>query len=66
MRNRAHSLSPVSPPLPEKSLGESLHEVLARAGVIRVEVPGQLPYWLTVGPAQKQGLVERGAPPARV
>ena len=48
------------------NLGLPLRVALAQRQVIRVEVPGQLPYWFAAGLEPKQTLMARGAPPARV
>jgi hypothetical protein len=48
------------------NLGLPLSVALAERQVIRVEIPGQLPYWFAAGPEQKQALITRGAPPALV
>lgn len=60
MKSSLHGMSPMSP-------HEPLRAALAkRGGVIRVEIPGELPYWLVAGQTQKRELVDRGAPPGRV
>ncbi len=66
MKNSANPRSPRSPQLSQEDLNIPLALALQRFGVIRVEVAGELPHWVTAGPRQKQALVACGAPSPRV
>ena len=66
MKEYPNSRSPGSPPFSLADLSQPLRVALAQCTVIRVEVPGELPHWLSADVAQKRALVARGAPSARV
>ena len=66
MKHRPNYRSPGSPQLSRVDPSEPLRVALSQYSVIRVESPGELPYWLSAGGSQKRALVLQGAPGARV
>jgi len=48
------------------AVDEPLGQALPRLRVVRLEIPGTLPHWLTSGPVEKRALVEGGAPRGRI
>ena len=66
MRQNPNPRSPRSPQLTELDLSQPLQVAFSHCQVIRVEIPGELPHWLSAGPAQARALVVRGAPRAHV
>jgi hypothetical protein len=66
MKKNVKDLSPRSPSGRDHDLSRPLRLVLKGTTVLRVEIPGEMPHWLTAGPKQKQALVAEGAPSSRV
>ncbi len=67
MTSKANRLSPRSPFLEhEEHHGVLLRSAVQGEAVVRVEVPGELPHWITGIPSRKRSLIEAGAPAARV